>query len=130
MAKWTCPEDQRLGSLAAMEPFRIKTVEPIRLTTREERAGPRRGDRLGLDEGLREDYLEHRIVATAYLADGLAAHGVPIVQPPGGRAVCLDVGSFVGHIPRTRFTRTATCTTSWRRSSGRSGAAASCGGCR
>src|ERR1017187_9626373 len=41
---------------------------------------------VGLQEALREDYLEYRIASTAYLGNHIAEHGVPIVQPPGGHA--------------------------------------------
>ena len=58
---------------------------------------------VGLGEGLEEDYLRHRISATAYLGDQLAAHGVPIVQPPGGHAVYLDAGRILPHIRPAEF---------------------------
>lgn len=58
---------------------------------------------VGLDEVLEEPYLQHRIAATAHLGHHLAARGVPIVQPPGGHAIYLDVGSFLTHIPRQQF---------------------------
>jgi tyrosine phenol-lyase len=58
---------------------------------------------VGLNEALEEDYLQHRVAATAYLGNQLAANGVPIVQPPGGHAIYLDVGSFLTHIPREEF---------------------------
>ena len=53
-------------------------------------------------QGLREvtdhDYLRYRIRSTAYLGDGLAAAGVPVVQPIGGHAVYIDARSFLPHI--------------------------------
>jgi len=58
---------------------------------------------VGLNEALEEDYLQHRISATAYLGDQLTARGVPIVQPPGGHAIYLDVGRILSHIPRNEF---------------------------
>ena len=39
---------------------------------------------VGLNEVLEEDYLNYRIVSTAYLGNHIAQEGVPIVQPPGG----------------------------------------------
>jgi tryptophanase len=58
---------------------------------------------VGLDEVLAEDYLAHRMATTAYLGERLTAAGVPIVQPPGGHAIYIDVGSVLPHIPRDEF---------------------------
>ena len=53
----------------------------------------------GLVEVLDEHYLRYRIRSTAYLAEKVAAAGVPIVQPPGGHAVYLDAKALLPHIP-------------------------------
>jgi tryptophanase len=53
----------------------------------------------GLEEVLDENYLRYRIRSTEYLADKVAAAGVPIVQPPGGHAVYLDARRLLPHIP-------------------------------
>jgi tryptophanase len=58
---------------------------------------------VGLNEALENDYLEYRIVSTAYLGDHLTKEGVPIVQPPGGHAIYIDARSFLPHIPPTQF---------------------------
>jgi tyrosine phenol-lyase len=58
---------------------------------------------VGLNEALEEDYLSHRIGSTAYLGEGIAAAGVPIVQPPGGHAIYIDARAFLPHIPPTQF---------------------------
>jgi tyrosine phenol-lyase len=58
---------------------------------------------VGLNEALEEDYLQYRIVSTAYLGDHIAAEGVPIVQPPGGHAIYIDARAFLPHIPPTQF---------------------------
>jgi tryptophanase len=58
---------------------------------------------VGLNEALEEDYLNYRIVSTAYLGNHIAAHGVPIVQPPGGHAIYIDAGAFLPHIPSEQF---------------------------
>ncbi len=58
---------------------------------------------VGLQESLQEDYLRYRIASTAYLGNQIAAHGVPIVQPPGGHAIYLDAQAFLPQIPASRF---------------------------
>jgi tryptophanase len=55
----------------------------------------------GLWEGLEEDYLAYRIAHTKYLADRLLQKGIPILEPPGGHAVYLDVLRFLPHIPQS-----------------------------
>ena len=58
---------------------------------------------VGLNEALEEDYLNYRIVSTAYLGNHIAKEGVPIVQPPGGHAIYLDARAFLPHIPPAQF---------------------------
>ena len=57
----------------------------------------------GLDEVLDEEYLRYRIRSTEYLADKVAAAGVPIVRPAGGHAVYLDAKAFLPHIPASQY---------------------------
>ncbi|HEX2713928.1 MAG TPA: tryptophanase [Candidatus Acidoferrales bacterium] len=58
---------------------------------------------IGLNEALEEDYLNYRIVSTAYLGNHIAREGVPIVQPPGGHAIYIDARTFLPHIPPEQF---------------------------
>ncbi len=58
---------------------------------------------VGLNEALHEDYLQYRIVSTAYLGNHIAREGVPIVQPPGGHAIYIDAAAFLPHIPAAQF---------------------------
>jgi tyrosine phenol-lyase len=58
---------------------------------------------VGLNEALEEDYLNYRIVSTAYLGNHISKEGVPIVQPPGGHAIYLDARAFLPHIPPAQF---------------------------
>ncbi|PKN57911.1 MAG: tyrosine phenol-lyase [Deltaproteobacteria bacterium HGW-Deltaproteobacteria-14] len=53
----------------------------------------------GLEEVLHEDYLNYRIVSTAYLCDHLHEKGVPVLRPAGGHAVYLDAAGFLPHVP-------------------------------
>jgi len=57
----------------------------------------------GLEEGLHEDYLEHRIGQVAYLGGLLDNAGVPIYKPFGGHAVYLLADEFLPHIPREQY---------------------------
>ena len=54
---------------------------------------------IGLDEVFDPDYLNYRIVSTAYLGNKLTEMGVPIVKPVGGHAVYIDARTFYDHIP-------------------------------
>jgi tryptophanase len=58
---------------------------------------------VGLNEALEEDYLNYRIVSTAYLGNHISKEGVPIVQPPGGHAIYLDARAFLPHVPPEKF---------------------------
>ncbi len=53
----------------------------------------------GLEEVVEAPYLHYRIRSTAYLAEKVAAAGVPIIQPPGGHAVYIDARALLPHIP-------------------------------
>jgi tryptophanase len=58
---------------------------------------------VGLREALEEDYLHYRIRSIEYLAEKLAAAGIPMVTPPGGHALYLDAKSWLSHIPQGEY---------------------------
>jgi tryptophanase len=57
----------------------------------------------GLEEVVEEPYLRYRIRSTAYLAEKVAAAGVPIIQPPGGHAIYIDARALLPHIPPLQY---------------------------
>lgn len=54
----------------------------------------------GLMEAVDERYLRYRVKQVRYLAERLLAAEVPIIEPPGGHAVYLDVLRFLPEWPR------------------------------
>ncbi len=54
---------------------------------------------VGLREALEPRYLEYRVAVSRYMAEGLEARGVPVLQPPGGHAVYIDARAFLPHLP-------------------------------
>ena len=57
----------------------------------------------GLREVVDHDYLRYRIQSTAYLGAGLAAAGIPVVQPIGGHAVYIDARALLPDIPALQY---------------------------
>ena len=57
----------------------------------------------GLEEVVEEPYLRYRIRSTEYLAEKVAAAGVPIIQPAGGHAVYIDARALLPHIPPLQY---------------------------
>jgi tyrosine phenol-lyase len=58
---------------------------------------------VGLYEALDLEYQRYRHASVRYLGEGIAALGVPIIQPPGGHAVFIDAGAMLDHLPREQF---------------------------
>ncbi len=54
---------------------------------------------IGLTEATDERYLEHRIGQVRFLYELLSAEGVPMMGPPGGHGIYLDVPRFLPHLP-------------------------------
>jgi tryptophanase len=69
----------------------------------------------GLEEVVDEDYLRYRVRSVAYLAEEIAAAGVPIMQPPGGHAVYLDAAALLPHIPPHQYPAQALAIELYRR---------------
>ncbi len=74
----------------------------------------------GLEEVLNPNYLRYRIASTRYLADKVAAEGVPIVQPPGGHAVYIDAAAMLPHIAPHHYPAQALAVELYRRGGVRS----------
>jgi tryptophanase len=64
---------------------------------------------IGLNEIVREDYLEYRIRSIQYIGEKLDAAGVPYIKPTGGHAIYLDARSFLPHIPPHEYPGLALC---------------------
>jgi tryptophanase len=58
---------------------------------------------VGLREALEEDYLHYRVRSVEYLAEKLAAAGIPMVTPPGGHALYLDARAWLPRIPQSEY---------------------------
>lgn len=58
---------------------------------------------VGLEEALSPRYLAHRTGEVAALHDALSSRGVPLVSPPGGHAVFVDAGEWLGHLEPADF---------------------------
>ena len=58
---------------------------------------------VGLDEALDLDYLRYRVRSVEYLAERLAAAGVPMVTPPGGHALYIDAAAMLPHLQAAAY---------------------------
>lgn len=55
---------------------------------------------VGLEEGLEEDTLAHRVGQVHELGRALEAAGIPVLTPYGGHAIYVDAAAFLPHVPR------------------------------
>ncbi len=58
---------------------------------------------LVLYESLDPDYLRYRIRMVEYMAEKMAAAGIPTVRPAGGHALYLDAKRWLSHIPASEY---------------------------
>ncbi|MBM3907383.1 MAG: tryptophanase [Gemmatimonadetes bacterium] len=58
---------------------------------------------VGLYEALDPDYLRYRIRMVEYMAEKMAAAGIPTVRPAGGHALYLDAKRWLPHIPPSEY---------------------------
>jgi tryptophanase len=58
---------------------------------------------IGLEEIVKEDYLQYRIRSIAYLGEKLDKENIPYLKPTGGHALYLDAKSFLPHIPSEQY---------------------------
>ncbi len=58
---------------------------------------------VGLYEALDPDYLRYRIRMVEYMAEKMAAAGIPTVRPAGGHALYLDAKHWLPHIPPSEY---------------------------
>ncbi len=58
---------------------------------------------VGLYEALDPDYLRYRIRMVEYMAEKMAAAGIPTVRPAGGHALYLDAKRWLSHIPPSEY---------------------------
>jgi tryptophanase len=58
---------------------------------------------IGLEEIVKEDYLQYRIRSIAYLGEKLDKENIPYLKPTGGHALYLDAKSFLPHISSEQY---------------------------
>ncbi len=68
----------------------------------------------GLLEGLDEDYLHYRTEQVRCLGALLEEADIPIVRPPGGHAIFVDINSFLPGFPREKYPGWATTVALYR----------------
>ncbi|MBM9624573.1 tryptophanase [Streptomyces zhihengii] len=57
----------------------------------------------GISESVQEENIAARVNQVAYLGDLLTEADIPLVQPIGGHAVCVDAAAALPHVPREQF---------------------------
>ena len=78
------------------EPFKIKMVELLRMTTREERIQ-------AIREAVAEEHQAARVGQVRYLGEKLDDAGIPIVKPIGSHAICIDAKRFLPHVDQDDY---------------------------
>ncbi|MGA1792347.1 MAG: tryptophanase [Thermoplasmatota archaeon] len=63
----------------------------------------------GLYEGIDESYLAYRIGHVRFLGERLKEEGIPVLWPPGGHAIYIDMKKFLPNIPQDQFPGMAFC---------------------
>ena len=58
---------------------------------------------VGLEETMDFDMIRHGPEFIAFMADELAARGVPVVKPAGGLGCHLNARAFLPHVPFSAF---------------------------
>ncbi len=64
---------------------------------------------IGLYEGIEEDYLTYRTGQVRYLGERMKEEGIPVLWPPGGHAIYIDMKNFLPSIPQEHFPGAAFC---------------------
>lgn len=64
---------------------------------------------IGLEEIMKEDYLQYRLRSIEYLGEKLEKENVPFLKPTGGHALYLNAKTFLPHIQVEQYPGQALC---------------------